>query len=159
MFAIEGPLSFWWWMVDDREVVELAGGLEQADVVAWGCGLCLGHSPAAAAAVVAAVADIVVGRVGIAAVVAVVVVAVAAATAIASAVAVVASDPIGPSESGLIFSSLPSQFGFSHEDHISCPETENNPTYYGPDGSGRRSTLFDRPPYSSLPSQEGVSGH
>ncbi|MQM06784.1 hypothetical protein Taro_039614 [Colocasia esculenta] len=114
MFVIEGPLSFWWWMVDDREVVELAGGLERADVVAWGCGLCLGHSPTAAAAIVAAVADIVVGRVGIVAVVAV-----TAAAAVASAVVVVASDPVGPLESGLIFSSLPSQFGFAHEDHIS----------------------------------------
>ena len=140
-----------------EEAVELAGGLERADVVAWGCGLCLGHSPAAAAAVVAAVADIVVGRVGIAAVVAVVVV--LAAAAVASAVAVVASDPVGPSESGLMFSSLPNQFGFAHEDLISYPGTENNPTHYGPDGGDRHSTLFDRPPYSSLPSQEGVSGH
>ncbi|MQM02996.1 hypothetical protein Taro_035770, partial [Colocasia esculenta] len=75
------------------EMVEPAGGLERADVVAWGCGLCLGHSPAAAAAVVAAVADIVVGRVGIVVVAAVVVVVVAAVAAVASAVAVVASDP------------------------------------------------------------------
>ncbi|MQL86523.1 hypothetical protein Taro_019061 [Colocasia esculenta] len=89
MFVIEGPLSFWWWMVDDREVVEPAGGLERADVVAWGCGLCLGHSPPAAAVVVVAVADIVVGRDGIAAVVAV-----AAATVVASTVVVVASDPL-----------------------------------------------------------------
>ncbi|MQM19315.1 hypothetical protein Taro_052317, partial [Colocasia esculenta] len=114
------------------EVVEPTGGLERADVVAWGCGLCLSHSLAAATAVVAAVADIVVGRVGIAVVVAVAVVAIAAAAAVASAIN--ASDPVGPSESGLIFSSLPSQFGFAHEDHISYPGTENNRTHYGPDG-------------------------
>ncbi|MQM23171.1 hypothetical protein Taro_056234, partial [Colocasia esculenta] len=68
------------------EVVEQVGGLEQADVEAWGCGLCQGHLPAAAAVVVVAVAGTVVGRVGTAVVVVV--------AAVAFAVAAVASDPV-----------------------------------------------------------------
>ncbi|MQM11369.1 hypothetical protein Taro_044277 [Colocasia esculenta] len=85
MLIVEGPLSFWGWMVE---------GLERAGVVAWGCGLCQGRFPATVAAVVVAVADTVVGRAGT--VVAVVdVVVVIAAAAVASAVVVVASDPVG----------------------------------------------------------------
>ncbi|MQM21687.1 hypothetical protein Taro_054731 [Colocasia esculenta] len=76
------------------EVVEQVGDLEQAGVVAWGCGLCQGHLPAAAAAVVVAVADTIVGRVGTVVVVAAAAVVVVAA-AVASAVAAVASDPVG----------------------------------------------------------------
>ncbi|MQM12633.1 hypothetical protein Taro_045551 [Colocasia esculenta] len=77
-----------------EEVVEQVGGLEQAGVEAWGCGLCQGHLPAAVDVVVIAVADTVVGRAGtiVVAVVAAVVVVVAAA--VASAVAAVASDPV-----------------------------------------------------------------
>ncbi|MQM16959.1 hypothetical protein Taro_049922 [Colocasia esculenta] len=117
---------------------------------------CPGHSPAAAAAVVAIAADIAAGRAGTAVVVAIVVV---AAAAVAFAVAVVASDPVGPSKFGLIFSSLPNQSGSAHGDHISCPGIGSNQTHCGPDDGDRRSTLFDRPPYSNLPSQEGVLGH
>ncbi|MQM10878.1 hypothetical protein Taro_043778 [Colocasia esculenta] len=74
------------------EVAEQVEDLVLQDVVAWGCGLCEGHLPAAAAATVVVVAGTVVGRVGT---VAVVVVA-AVAAAVAFTVAVVASDPVGP---------------------------------------------------------------
>ncbi|MQL86476.1 hypothetical protein Taro_019005 [Colocasia esculenta] len=75
-------------------VVEQVGGLEQAGVEAWGCGLCQGHLPTAAATVIVAVSGTVVGRVGTAVVVAIVVVVVVAA--VAFAVSAIASDPIGP---------------------------------------------------------------
>ncbi|MQM13658.1 hypothetical protein Taro_046584 [Colocasia esculenta] len=153
MFIVEGPLSFWQRVVDDR--VEQVGGLEQADVVAWDCGLCQGHLPAAAAVVVVAVAGTTVGRVGTAVVVVAVDVVVAAA-AVASAVAAVASDPVDLSMSGLVSSFLPNQFGSAHEGHILCPGIGNNPTHCGLDGDDRHNTLFDPPPYSNLPSQEGV---
>ncbi|MQL78062.1 hypothetical protein Taro_010485 [Colocasia esculenta] len=80
----------------EGEVVEQVGDLEQAGVVAWGCGLCQGHLPAAAATVVVAVADTVVGRAGTVVVVVVVVVVavVVVAAAVASTVAAVASDPV-----------------------------------------------------------------
>ncbi|MQM05257.1 hypothetical protein Taro_038067 [Colocasia esculenta] len=98
----------------EKEVVEQVGGLEQAGVEAWGCGLCQGHLPAAAAVVVVAVAGTVVGRVGTVVVVAVVVV----VAAVAFAIADVASDPVGPLMSGLASSFLPNQSDFAHEDHI-----------------------------------------
>ncbi|MQM02906.1 hypothetical protein Taro_035679 [Colocasia esculenta] len=47
-------------MVD--EVAEQVVGLELQDVVAWGCGLCQGHLPAAATTAVVAVAGTVAGR-------------------------------------------------------------------------------------------------
>ncbi|MQL97860.1 hypothetical protein Taro_030556 [Colocasia esculenta] len=80
------------------EVAEQVGALGLQDVVAWGCGLCQGHLPAASAVVVVAVAGTVVGRAGtvVVAVVAVVVVVVAVAAAIAFPVAAVAFDPVGP---------------------------------------------------------------
>ncbi|MQM21569.1 hypothetical protein Taro_054612, partial [Colocasia esculenta] len=72
------------------EVAEQVGGLELQDVVAWGCGLCQGHLPAAAAAAVVAVAGTIAGRAGT------VVVVVVVAAAVAFVVAVVASDLVGP---------------------------------------------------------------
>ena len=80
----------------------------------------------------------------------------AAGTATTVVVAAVVSAPIDPSGSELTSSFLPNQFGSSHEGHISCPGTENNPTHCGPDGDGKHNTLFDPLPYSNLPSQEGV---
>ncbi|MQL92172.1 hypothetical protein Taro_024793 [Colocasia esculenta] len=91
----------------EKEVVEQVGGLEQAGVEAWGCGLCQGHLSAAVAAVVVVVAGTIVGRVGTVVVVVVV-----------AAVAVVASNPVGPLMSGLASSFLPSQSNSAHEDHI-----------------------------------------
>ncbi|MQL79894.1 hypothetical protein Taro_012343 [Colocasia esculenta] len=100
-------------------VVEQVGGLEQAGVEAWGCGLCQGHLPAAVAAATVAVAGTVVGRAGTVAVVVVVAaVVVAAVAAVASVVVAVVSDHVGPSMSRLTFSFLPSRFDSAHEDHI-----------------------------------------
>ncbi|MQL90990.1 hypothetical protein Taro_023587 [Colocasia esculenta] len=80
------------------EVAEPVGGLELQDAMAWGCGLCQGHLPAATAAAVVAVAGTVAGRAGTVVVVvaAVVVVVAVVAAAVAFAVVVVASDPAGP---------------------------------------------------------------
>ncbi|MQM01822.1 hypothetical protein Taro_034581 [Colocasia esculenta] len=50
-------------MVAGEEVVEQVGGLQQAGVEAWGCGLCQGHLSVAMAVVVVVVASTVVGRV------------------------------------------------------------------------------------------------
>ncbi|MQM13794.1 hypothetical protein Taro_046719 [Colocasia esculenta] len=135
------------------EVAEQVGDLGLQDVVAWGCGLCQGHLPAAAAATIVAIAGTVVGRAGT---VAVAVVVAAVAAAVAFAVAVVASDPVGPLRSGSTFSFLPSRFGYAHEDHISYLETGSSLTHCGPDGDGKHNTLFGPLPYSNLPSQEGV---
>ncbi|MQL72002.1 hypothetical protein Taro_004316 [Colocasia esculenta] len=78
------------------EVAEPIGGLELQDVVAWGCGLCQGHLPAAAVAVVVVVAGTIAGRAGTVVVaVAVVVVVAAVVAAVASTIAVVVSDPAG----------------------------------------------------------------
>ncbi|MQL82394.1 hypothetical protein Taro_014867 [Colocasia esculenta] len=71
----------------EKGVVEQVGGLEQAGVEAWGCGLCQGHLPAAVAAATVAVAGTFVGRAGSVAVVVVVM----------AAIVVVVSDPVGPS--------------------------------------------------------------
>ncbi|MQL96232.1 hypothetical protein Taro_028903, partial [Colocasia esculenta] len=78
-----------------KEVVEQVGDLEQAGVVAWGCGLCQGHflAAAAAAVVVVTIAGTVVRRAETVVVVVAVVVVVVVAAAVASAVAAVASDP------------------------------------------------------------------
>ncbi|MQL96544.1 hypothetical protein Taro_029223, partial [Colocasia esculenta] len=73
-----------------EEVAEQVGGLELQDVVAWGFGLCQGHLSAVAATVVVVVAGTVAGRART------IVVVVVVAAIVAFAVAVVASDPVGP---------------------------------------------------------------